>query len=146
MSKCVFPGTFDPFQDGHLNIASRASKIFDEVVIGVAVSSEKGPKHSIEDRVQIAQDKCNGLGNVTVKSFDSLLVDFVKAEGASCVVRGLRNSKDFDYESNMAAANNKLSKDIDTLFFLADPKLKDLSSTQVRELESFGIDTHNLVE
>lgn len=146
MSKCVFPGTFDPFQDGHLNIASRASKIFDEVVIGVAVSCEKGPKHSIEERVKIALDKCKGLGNVTVKSFDTLLVDFVKVESASCVVRGLRNSKDFDYESNMAAANNKLSKDIDTLFFLADPKLKDLSSTQVRELESFGIDTHNLVE
>lgn len=146
MSKCIFPGTFDPFQDGHLNIVTRASKIFDEVVVGVALSQEKGPKHSIEERLQIAQDACKGLKNVTVKSFDTLLVDFVKAECASCVVRGLRNSKDFDYESNMAAANNKLSEDFDTLFFLADPKLKDLSSTQVRELESFGIDTHNLVE
>lgn len=146
MSKCVFPGTFDPFQDGHFNIASRASKLFDEVIVAVAVSNEKGPKHSLEERLSIAKDKCSSLANVTVQSFDTLLVDFVKEQGASCVVRGLRNIEDFNYESNMAAANEKLSEGFETIFLLADPKLKDLSSTQIRELEAFGVDTHNLVD
>lgn len=144
MRKCVVPGTFDPIHEGHFAIIKRASKLFDEVIVAVAKSSEKKPKHSLEEREKLAVDKCSSLDNVTVKTFDNLLVDFVRSEGAQCVVKGLRSVKDFEYESNMAALNSQLSKDFETIFMIADPELKEISSTQIRELESMGVDTSSL--
>ena len=146
MNKCVIPGTFDPIQDGHLNIIKRASKIFDQVVVAVAKSDAKGPKHSLDERVSLATEKCSDLDNVTVMSFDNLLVDFVREQGANCVIRGLRNAQDFEYESNMTAANNKMDNDFETIFMLSDPELKNISSTQIRELESMGIDPDTLTK
>ena len=146
MKKCVIPGTFDPIQVGHLNIIDRASKVFDEVIVAVAASDAKEPKYSLEDRVKFAKEKCEPLENVEVKEFHNLLVDFVKEEGAQCVVRGLRNVKDFEYESNMAAANHKLSHDFETLFLLSDPELKHLSSTIIRELESLGVNPETMTK
>ena len=144
MKKCVVPGTFDPIHEGHFAIIKRASKLFDEVIVAVAKSFEKNPKHSLDEREKLAKDMCSSLDNVTVKTFDNLLVDFVKSEGAQCVVKGLRSAKDFEYESNMAALNSQLSKDFETLFMIADPELKEISSTQIRELESMGVDTSSL--
>lgn len=146
MNKCVIPGTFDPIHKGHFAIIERASRLFDEVVVGVAVSVDKCPTYSIEDRVTFANNMCKDLNNISVKPFDNLLVDFVKSEGANCVVKGLRNVADFEYESNMAAVNSKLSEGFETLFLLSDPELKDISSSQVRELERLGIDASSLIK
>lgn len=146
MRKCIVPGTFDPIQDGHLNIIKRASNIFDEVVVAVAESREKQPKYSLDNRVSIAKEKCSEFSNVEVKPFSCLLVDFVKKENAECVVKGLRNVKDFEYESNMSAVNNQLDKDFETIFLISDPKLREISSSQIRELESLGIDPGSLTK
>lgn len=144
MRKCVIPGTFDPIHKGHFAIIERASKLFDEVTVAVAKSVEKKPKYSIEDREKLAKEMCSKLENVEVKAFDNLLIDFIRSEGAQCVVKGLRNVKDFEYESNMAAINSQLSNEFETIFMLCDPKLKDISSSQIRELESMGIDTSSM--
>lgn len=144
MKKCVIPGTFDPIHDGHFAIIKRASKIFDSVIVAVAKSAEKNPKHSFEQRINLAKDMCAEIPNVEVKGFECLLVDFVKNENADCVVKGLRNVIDFEYESNQVAINSKLSKDFETLFMISDAQLKEMSSTMIRELESFGIDTKTI--
>lgn len=146
MGKCVIPGTFDPIHAGHFAIIKRASKLFDYVVVAVAESVEKKPKHNLEERKKLAAEMCSTLENVEVKTFDNLLVDFVRSEGAQCVVKGLRNVSDFKYESNMAAVNSQLSKDFETIFMICDPELKDISSTQIRELENMGVDTSSLTK
>lgn len=146
MKKCVVPGTFDPIHEGHLAIIKRASKLFDEVVVAVAKSEEKQPKHSLDERKNLASEMCSSIGNVVVKTFDNLLVDFVRSEGADCVVKGLRNAEDFEYESGMAAVNSELSKDFETIFLITDPNLKNISSTQIRELENLGVDTSSLTK
>ena len=138
------PGTFDPIHEGHFAIIKRASKLFDEVVVAVAESVEKNPKHSLDERKQLATEMCASLDNVEVKTFDNLLVDFVRSEGAQCVVKGLRNVQDFEYESNMAAINSQLSKEFETIFMICDPEFKEISSTQIRELENLGVDTSSL--
>ena len=146
MNKCVIPGTFDPIHDGHFNIIMRASKIFDSVIVAVAKSDEKHPQHSLDERLALAKEKCSAISNVDVVSFDGLLVDFVKTQNADCVVKGIRNEKDFEYEANMDAANKKLSDEFETLYLISDPKLKELSSTQVRELEKLGINPDSLTK
>ena len=146
MRKCVVPGTFDPIHDGHINIIARASKIFDCVIVAVAKSDAKHPLHPIEERLALAKEKCSTIDNVDVVSFDGLLVDFVKNQNANCVVKGIRDKKDFEYEANMEAANKKLSDGFETLYFISDPKLKELSSTQVRELEKLGINPDTLTK
>ena len=144
MSKCIVPGTFDPMHRGHLNVVERASRLFDEVVVAVAASKEKKPTNPLEDRVELAKDLCKKFTNVTVKPFDCLLVDFVKKEGAKCVVKGLRNCKDFEHELSMAAFNKKLSNDFETIFLMSDPQNINISSTLIRELESFGVNVDKI--
>lgn len=140
MTKCVIPGTFDPMHSGHLSVVIRASKLFDQVVVAVAESSLKNPKYSLDERIRLAKVLCIDLTNVEVKGFSNLLVDFVKQENAICVVKGLRNQEDFEYESNMNAINKSLSKDFETVFLLSDPDKINISSTIIRELEANGID------
>lgn len=144
MNRCVVPGTFDPMHSGHVSVVQRAAKIFDEVVVAVAQSQSKSPKHSHEDRVRIARDLCSHIDNVVVEPFDGLLVDFVKSKNAKCVVKGLRNVDDFQDEISMATINKRLSNDFETLFLMSDPDKLDISSTRIRELESLGIDPNSL--
>lgn len=146
MSKCIIPGTFDPIHKGHFAIIKRAKNIFDTVIVAVADSKHKHPKYSLEQRTQMAQEMCAGIDGVIVKSFDCLLVDFAKQEGVNCIVKGLRDSKDFEYESNMSAVNKKLSNSLDTLFFVSDPDKINISSTHVKELQDLGIDTSTLTK
>lgn len=145
MNKCIIPGTFDPIHKGHVAIIQRASKLFDSVIVGVAATSSKTPKYSLDQRFAFAQEKCGSIENVTVKTFDGLLVDFVKNEKADCVVRGLRNVDDFEYEASMLSINQKLSQGFETLYMISDMQNINVSSSQIRELESLGIDTKNLL-
>ncbi len=138
MIRALTPGTFDPITKGHLDVISRAAQIVDEVVVGVAVSQEKKPLFSLEERVELAKEACSTLHNVRVESFDSLLVDFAKEIDADILVKGLRAITDFEYEFQMTAINYQLDKKIETLFFMSPPQYMYLSSSIVRELASLG--------
>ncbi len=148
MKKALVPGTFDPITNGHLDVISRASQIFDEVVVGVAASEGKGPKgpmFSLDERVRFAREATAHLGNVTVMCFNDLLVHFAESIGANVVVKGLRAITDFEYEFQMTAANYRLNKNIETMFIMSPPEYMYLSSSIVREIASFDGNISGLV-
>ena len=142
------PGTFEHITNGHPDVITRASQIFDEVVVGVAASVGKGPKgplFSLEERVQFARDATAHLDNVTVMCFNDLLVHFAEQIGANVVVKGLRAITDFEYEFQMTAANYRLNKNIETMFIMSPPEYMYLSSSIVREISSFDGNVSDLV-
>ncbi len=134
MKTIIYPGTFDPITNGHIDIIKRALKIFDKVIIAVVDSSSKKSMFSIEERVEMIKECVQG--NVEVKSFEGLLVDFMKKENVNIILRGLRAVSDFDYEFQMAVMNSKLCKDIETMFLMTDKKYFYLSSSLVKEVAS----------
>ncbi len=133
MRKAVFPGSFDPFTIGHQDIAERAVKMFDELVIGVGFNISKPGMESVEDRVDKIKSIYAGNPNVSVEAYSGLTVDFAKKHGARFIIRGLREVKDFEYERNLADTNSAIS-DIETVFLIARPELGFISSSMVREL------------
>ena len=136
----VYPGTFDPCTNGHLDIISRASKMFDTVIVGVLRNSSKTPLFSTDERVNILKEVTKEIPGVSVRSFDGLSVDFVRSCGASVIVRGLRAITDFEYELQMAQTNRVMAPDIDTAFLITSLEYAYLSSTTVKEVASFGQD------
>ena len=132
----LYPGTFDPVTNGHLDIIGRAVKLVDRLVIGVAVSQGKGPMFSLEERVEILREETGRFGGaeVVVQPFDSLLVHFAREVGASVIVRGLRAVADFEYEFQMTAMNQQLARDIETVFLMADPRHQAVASRLVKEI------------
>ena len=145
MSNAVYPGTFDPMTNGHLDIINRASQLFDQVIIGVLHNSAKTPLFSVDERVKILTDATKNLPNVSVKAFEGLSVDFARACNAKAIVRGLRAITDFEYELQMAQTNRVLAPDVDTTFLTTSLEYAYLSSTTVKEVAFFDGDISKFV-
>ena len=143
--KAVYPGSFDPVTNGHIDIISRAAKQFDEVIIGVLRNSAKTPLFSVDERVKLIEDAVKDFPNVSVKSFNGLSVNFVKECGATAIIRGLRATTDFEYELQMAQMNRVLEHSIDTMFFITNLRYAYLSSSIVKEVALHGGDISLLV-
>ena len=143
--KAVYPGTFDPCTNGHLDIIKRAAKQFDLVIVGVLRNSAKTPLFSTEERVNILKEVTKDIPNVEIRSFDGLSVSFVKECGAQVIIRGLRAITDFEYELQMAQTNRVMAPDIDTMFLITSLEYAYLSSTTVREVAAYGEDVEKFI-
>lgn len=130
----IYPGTFDPLTLGHVDLVSRAAKIFDRVILAVSVSTHKTPLFSLKERLDMAKQMAASFDNVEVDSFGGLLVDYAHRKGATVLIRGLRAFSDFDYEFQMALTNRKIAPDIETLFLMPNETCSYLSSSMVREI------------
>ncbi len=135
----VYPGTFDPITLGHMDIIRRGAKLVDRLVIGVTTNPSKSPMFTIEERMETVRREVALLeGQISVVSFDSLLMDFAEREGASMIVRGLRAVADFEYEFQMAGMNQQLNDRVETVFLMADVSLQPIASRLVKEIAVYG--------
>ena len=141
----IYPGSFDPVTNGHIDIITRASKMFDVLIVGVLNNNSKSPLFSFSERVNMLEEVTKNIGNVKVESFSGLLVDFAKEKKASTIVRGLRATTDFEYELQIAQTNRIVNPDIDTLFLTTNLKYSYLSSTIVKEVACYGGDISKFV-
>ena len=140
VKRAVYPGTFDPITNGHEDLIQRASRLFDEVVVGVAHSQAKRPFFSLDERVALARDVLTPYKNVRALPFTGLLSEFVKLQEASVILRGLRAVSDFEYEFQLAGMNRRLAPGVETLFLTPSDKYLFLSATIVREIAVLGGD------
>ena len=145
MKTIVYPGTFDPVTNGHIDLVERASKLFGKVVIGIASSSQKTPLFTIEERIQLASECLQHIRNVEIHGFDNLLVNFVKECNADAIMRGLRAVSDFEYEFQLANMNRALSPDIESIFLTPSEQFSYISSSLVREISSLKGDVSQFV-
>lgn len=145
MRIAVYPGSFDPITNGHLDIIERASKIFDKVIVGVLNNKNKKPKFTSDERVMLIKKVTSHLGNVETASFDGLLVDFARQHGARVIIKGLRTVNDFEYEFQMALLNKTLDNDCETMFMMTNSKYSYISSSMVNELAGYKGDLAGLV-
>lgn len=141
----IYPGTFDPITLGHFDVIERALHLFDKVVVAVATSESKEPLFDVAKRVAMIQASVAHLDNVTVKPFNKLLVDFVKENGSNIIVRGLRNSSDFEYELQLDYVNHSLNKEIETVYLMPYLEHTHISSSIVRTLLSFDSDVKKMI-
>ena len=144
MRRAVCPGSFDPVTNGHLDIISRASGLFDEVVVAVGVNKSKNRLFSPEERIAMLREVCDGFANVTVDGFDGLLTTFCAERGIHAIVKGLRAVSDFDYELQMAQMNASLA-DVETVFVPTSPEYSFLATSLVKEVATFGGDVSGLL-
>ena len=145
MRCAVYPGSFDPVTNGHIDIIKRAARQFDEVIVAVLRNSSKSALFSAEERVNILCEVLKDMPSVSVRSFDGLTVDFVRECGASAMIRGLRATTDFEYEMQIAHTNHVIDKEIDTVFFITNLKYAYLSSSIVKEIGMYGGDISKFV-
>ncbi len=145
MAKVIYPGTFDPITNGHIDIIKRAAELFDEVIVTVAKNPSKTCLFSIEERIQMLKESLKDFEKVRVDSFDGLVVDHAKQVGAVGIIRGLRAVSDFEYEFQMALMNRKLSSGITTIFLMPHEKYTYLNSTIIRNLAQFKSDVSDFV-
>lgn len=145
MKTAIYPGSFDPVTNGHLDIIKRASKLFDKVVVAVFYNSAKNCAFSVEERMEMIADAAAGIDNIEIVSSDKLLVHYMRERGINVIVKGLRMVSDFEYEFQMALANNAQNNDIETLFMMTSSEYLHLSSSLVRELAHYGGNLENLV-
>ena len=144
MRRCVCPGSFDPVTNGHLDVIERASRLYDEVTVGVLVNASKSGLFAVDERMEMLREATTAFGNVTVDSFQGLLVDYCRARDIPVVVKGLRAVSDFDYELQMSQMNNRLTG-LETLFVATNPEYSFLSSSLVKEVATWGGDVSGLV-
>jgi pantetheine-phosphate adenylyltransferase len=145
MKTVLYPGTFDPITNGHIDIIKRACELFDAIVVTVAVNPGKTPLFSTEERLELIKESLKGYENITVDSFDGLVVDHAHEVGAIGIIRGLRALSDFEYEFQMALMNRKLASDVATIFLMPHEKYTYLNSSIVKNLASLNSDISEFV-
>ncbi|MDI6604668.1 pantetheine-phosphate adenylyltransferase [Aceticella autotrophica] len=138
MKIAVYPGSFDPVTNGHLDIIKRASKVFDELIVAVLINPSKNAMFSVDERVELLKIVTSDIENVKIDCFTGLLIDYLDKVNSKIIVKGLRMISDFEYEFQMALINKKLNPDIETLFFMTSNKYGYLSSSIVKEVAKFG--------
>ena len=144
--KAIYPGTFDPLTNGHMDLIARGAKIVDHLVVAILRNSEKGtPLFTVPERVEMITEALHGFGNVTVATFDGLLVDFARQQGAKAVLRGIRAISDYEYEFQMAMMNRKLDPELETLFMMPAEKYTYVSSRLIKGVFQLGGDVSALV-
>ncbi len=141
----IYPGTFDPFTLGHLDIIERGLKLFDGLVVAVGASSPKKTLFGVQERLAMIEEETGGLGGVTVESFDTLLIDYARRRGIGTILRGLRVISDFEYEFQMALTNRKLAPDIETVFMMTSETYAAVSSRFIKEIARLGGDVSGFV-
>jgi len=141
----IYPGTFDPITNGHLDLIRRSLRVVDSLIVAISRNTWKSPVFSVEERVEMATESLNPEMPVTVEAFDGLLVDYVASKNASVIIRGLRALSDFEYEFQMALMNKQLNKEIEVIFMVPDVSYTFLSSTLVREVVELGGNVSELV-
>jgi pantetheine-phosphate adenylyltransferase len=141
----VYPGSFDPPTNGHIDIVERAAKLFDRVVVGVGTNLSKRALFTSEERIALMRESCARFKNVEVRAFDGLTVEFARGCGASFVIRGIRALSDFEFEFEMANMNNQLAPEIEMVYFMTSPEYLFLSASRVKELVAFGASVDKFV-
>ena len=141
----MYPGSFDPITNGHLDIIKRASKLYDKVIVGVLSNGGKTPLFSADERMDMIKHVTKDFSNVTCETFDGLLVDFAKSHKATVIVKGLRTVADFEYEFQMALLNKALNPEYETMFMMTNSKFSYISSSMVKEVAKFGGQLDGLV-
>ena len=145
MNTIIYPGTFDPITNGHVDLVERAAKLFDKVVLAIAYSEKKQPMFELEQRITLCQQALTHLDNIEVCGFNNLLVDFAHSKGSHIVLRGLRTMSDFEYEFQLANMNRAMQAHFETVFLTPSEHLSYISSSLVREIASMGGDIKQFV-
>ena len=145
MRRIVYPGTFDPIHNGHLDIARKAAELFDELILVVAVNQEKSPLFNDKERVDLINESLSDVKNVRVDTFNGLVVDFVRSTESVAIIRGLRHVSDFEFEFQMAMMNFNLNPNIKSLFMMPDEKYIHLNSTVIKDVARLGGDISDYV-
>ncbi|HIO97140.1 MAG TPA: pantetheine-phosphate adenylyltransferase [Leucothrix sp.] len=140
----IYPGTFDPITNGHIDLIQRASNLFDEVIVAIAANSKKNPYFSLDERITLCEEVLD-CSNVTVNGFSCLLINFAKEQNASILIRGLRAISDFEYEFQLASMNRNLAPDIESVFLMPADEYSFISSSLVKEVSSLGGDITKFV-
>ncbi|MGD0156626.1 MAG: pantetheine-phosphate adenylyltransferase [Terracidiphilus sp.] len=143
--KAIYPGTFDPPTNGHVDLIQRGSKLFDHLTVAILVNPVKNPLFTVQERVEMIEEVTRPLGNVSVATFDGLMVEFARREGASAVLRGIRAISDYEHEFQTALMNRRLAPEIETVFLQPAGRYSFVSSRMVKEVFSFGGDVSGLV-
>ncbi len=141
----IYPGTFDPITNGHLDLVARAEQIFDEVIIAISYNPRKNPLFDIEERIALVEEAVRDIPHVFVDSFDDLLVNYVASKNAKFVIRGLRAVSDFEYEFQLASANRRMDSNVETIFLTPQESNYFISSSLVREISYYGGDVASFV-
>ncbi len=143
--KAIYPGTFDPLTNGHLDLVARGAKIFDRLVVAILKNSEKAPLFSVAERIEMLTEAVQPFGNVSVATFDGLLVEFVLEQRAQAILRGVRAISDYEYELQMALMNRRLAPQVETVFLMADEKYSYVSSRLIKNVFELGGSVEGLV-
>ncbi|NUN92688.1 MAG: pantetheine-phosphate adenylyltransferase [Verrucomicrobiae bacterium] len=141
----IYPGSFDPLTNGHLDVLQRASRLFDEVVLAIAHETEKNPLFTVQERVDLAREAIRGIKNARVEEFKQLLVDYVQEKGARVIIRGLRAVSDFEWEFQMALMNRNLAPSVETIFLMPRDSYSYLSSRMTKQIAQLGGDISSFV-